>query len=223
MFNLDPGKLLVIAVVAIILLGPDRLPQVARQVGGAWRSFNEFRHRMESEVRSSMPDLPSDLGDRPAGPLALCAAQPPVHHVTGRRRVDDGDDGVPDGSVQPPLSTNGAGTADETGADGAMPVAGRTRMRWPRPIPTPVRTVRRAAPGRGTRRRRAGRRGSRRRCPASATPAPPTGRAEARAACARRLGAGGHRARRPDAQLIGTTVVTLPFTAKRKRSRRPTA
>jgi sec-independent protein translocase protein TatB len=59
MFNLDPGKLLVIAVVAIILLGPDRLPQVARQVGAAWRSFNEFRHRMESEVRSSMPDLPS--------------------------------------------------------------------------------------------------------------------------------------------------------------------
>ena len=59
MLNLDPAKLLVIAVVAIILLGPDKLPQVARQVGGAWRSFNEFRHRMETEVRSSMPDLPS--------------------------------------------------------------------------------------------------------------------------------------------------------------------
>ena len=59
MLNLDPAKLLVIAVVAIILLGPDQLPQVARQVGGAWRSFNEFRHRMETEVRSTMPDLPS--------------------------------------------------------------------------------------------------------------------------------------------------------------------
>jgi sec-independent protein translocase protein TatB len=58
MLNLDPAKLLVIAVVAIILLGPDRLPQVARQVGAAWRSFNEFRHRMETEVRSTMPDLP---------------------------------------------------------------------------------------------------------------------------------------------------------------------
>jgi sec-independent protein translocase protein TatB len=59
MLNLDPAKLLVIAVVAIILLGPDKLPQVARQVGGAWRSFNEFRHRMETEVRNTMPDLPS--------------------------------------------------------------------------------------------------------------------------------------------------------------------
>jgi sec-independent protein translocase protein TatB len=59
MFNLDPAKLLIIAVVAVILLGPDKLPQVARQVGGAWRSFNEFRHRMETEVRGSIPDLPS--------------------------------------------------------------------------------------------------------------------------------------------------------------------
>jgi sec-independent protein translocase protein TatB len=59
MLNLDPAKLLIIAVVAIILLGPDKLPQVARQVGGAWRSFNEFRHRMETEVRSSIPDLPA--------------------------------------------------------------------------------------------------------------------------------------------------------------------
>jgi TatA/E family protein of Tat protein translocase len=59
MFNLDPAKLLIIAVVAIILLGPDRLPQLARQVGGAWRTFNEYRHRMESEVRKSIPDLPS--------------------------------------------------------------------------------------------------------------------------------------------------------------------
>jgi TatA/E family protein of Tat protein translocase len=59
MLNLDPGKLLVIAVVAVIVLGPDKLPHFARQVGGAWRSFNDFRQRMEHEVRSNIPDLPS--------------------------------------------------------------------------------------------------------------------------------------------------------------------
>jgi sec-independent protein translocase protein TatB len=73
MFNLDPAKLLIIAVVAILLLGPDKLPQVARQVGGAWRSFNEFRHRMENDVRSSIPDLPStaDLAHLARSPSAL--------------------------------------------------------------------------------------------------------------------------------------------------------
>ena len=73
MLNLDPAKLLIIAVVAVILLGPDKLPQVARQVGAAWRSFAEFRHKMEAEVRSSIPDLPSsaDIARLARSPSAL--------------------------------------------------------------------------------------------------------------------------------------------------------
>jgi sec-independent protein translocase protein TatB len=72
-FNLDPAKLLIIAVVAVILLGPDKLPQVARQAGAAWRTFNDFRHRMENEVRSSIPDLPSstDIARMARSPSAL--------------------------------------------------------------------------------------------------------------------------------------------------------
>ena len=92
MFNLDPGKLLVIAVVAIILLGPDRLPQVARQVGGAWRSFNEFRHRMESEVRNTMPDLPptSEIARLARSPSAL------LNHLSNMASDEE-----PDGSFHP--------------------------------------------------------------------------------------------------------------------------
>ena len=96
LFNLDPGKLLVIAVVAIILLGPDRLPRVAHQLGGAWRSFDEFRHRVESEVRSTMPDLPRLREYCPAGPLALGCH--PVDHVPGCR--DSGE--APDGQLPAP-------------------------------------------------------------------------------------------------------------------------
>ncbi len=113
MFNLDPGKLLVIAVVAIILLGPDRLPQVARQVGGAWRSFNEFRHRMESEVRSSMPDLPptSEIARLARSPSAL------LNHLSAMSSDEEGQDEAPDGSFQPPSPAAVAGAA----ADGPDP------------------------------------------------------------------------------------------------------
>src|SRR5208283_1832811 len=99
MFNLDPGKLIVIAVVAIILLGPDRLPQVARQVGGAWRSFNEFRHRMETEVRSSMPDLPptSEIARLARSPSAL------LNHLSNMSPEDAEREEAPDGSFQPPV------------------------------------------------------------------------------------------------------------------------
>src|ERR1700727_286770 len=104
MLNLDPGKLLVVAVVAIILLGPDRLPHVARQVGGAWRSFNEFRHRMESEVRNTMPDLPatSEIARLARSPSAL------LNHLSTMSS-----DAEPDGSFQPPTLT------DENDATGA--------------------------------------------------------------------------------------------------------
>src|SRR5271166_4924030 len=127
MFNLDPGKLLVIAVIAIILLGPDRLPQVARQVGGAWRSFNEFRHRMETEVRSSMPDLPStsEIARLARSPSAL------LDHLSSMSPDPETPEEAPDGSFLPPspavAAGNGAVTADTPPAPQTdpMPTADR--------------------------------------------------------------------------------------------------
>jgi sec-independent protein translocase protein TatB len=96
-FNLDPAKLLIIAVVAVILLGPDKLPQVARQAGAAWRSFNDFRRRMEDEVRSSIPDLPStnDLARMARSPTAL------LDHLSSLDATSSADPPF-DESVKPP-------------------------------------------------------------------------------------------------------------------------
>ncbi len=124
MFNLDPGKLIVIAVVAIILLGPDRLPQVARQVGGAWRSFNEFRHRMETEMRSSMPDLPptSEIARLARSPSAL------LNHLSNMSSDGDDQEEPADGTFQPPVvpdavAGNGQAALPDPAADApaAMP------------------------------------------------------------------------------------------------------
>jgi sec-independent protein translocase protein TatB len=128
MLNLDPGKLLVIAVVAIILLGPDRLPHVARQVGGAWRSFNEFRHRMETEVRSSMPDLPptSEIARLARSPSALLA------HLSTLSPDEEHAEEPPDGSFQPPTPPDAAaGGAVAEGAPAETPAAPAA--------PTPIR------------------------------------------------------------------------------------
>ncbi len=56
---LSPAKVLVILVVALVVLGPDKLPKVARQIGGLWGDFRKFRDKLESEVRGNFPDLPS--------------------------------------------------------------------------------------------------------------------------------------------------------------------
>ncbi len=140
MFNLDPGKLIVIAVVAIILLGPDRLPQVARQVGGAWRSFNEFRHRMETEMRSSMPDLPptSEIARLARSPSAL------LNHLSNMSSDGDDKEEAADGTFQPPVAPdavagNGQAASPDTAAD--------TPPAMPAP-PAPARGDRPAQPPR---------------------------------------------------------------------------
>jgi sec-independent protein translocase protein TatB len=142
MLNLDPGKLLVIGVVAIILLGPDRLPQVARQLGGAWRSFNEFRHRMESEVRNTMPDLPptSEIARLARSPSAL------LNHLSNMSP-----DEAPDGSFQPPTPPSENGTAvggGEAAADGspAATQSGADTDAQATPAPSPSPSVATPAP-----------------------------------------------------------------------------
>ncbi len=164
MFNLDPAKLLVIGIVAIILLGPDKLPQVAKQAGAAWRHFNEFRHRMESEVRNTMPDLPptSEIARLARSPSAL------LNHLSTLSSDADGDaapdpsadpDEVPDGAFQPPGDLGGGaagyGAVGTNGAEGAnhvtqrdggsvtptVPVAGAPSRPADRSAPSPTPTA----------------------------------------------------------------------------------
>ena len=73
MLSLSPAKLLVILVVALIVLGPEKLPQVARQIGAAWRDLRRLRTRLESEVRGAFPDLPPthEVAQAVRSPLAF--------------------------------------------------------------------------------------------------------------------------------------------------------
>ena len=59
MLDLTPVKLLSLFIVVMVLVGPDKLPQVARQLGSGWRKLQEYRDRVDQEVRQNIPDLPS--------------------------------------------------------------------------------------------------------------------------------------------------------------------
>ena len=69
-FSLSPIKILVIVAVVMILLGPDKLPEVAHKLGASWRALKRIQERVESEVREVIPDLPS------TGDLARLARSP---------------------------------------------------------------------------------------------------------------------------------------------------
>ena len=46
MFNIGPLELLVVLIIALIVLGPQRLPEVARSVG---RGMREFRSALDHD------------------------------------------------------------------------------------------------------------------------------------------------------------------------------
>jgi TatA/E family protein of Tat protein translocase len=58
-FSLSPVKIMVIVAVVLLLLGPDKLPEVAHKLGSSWRSLKRLQERVEAEVREAIPDLPS--------------------------------------------------------------------------------------------------------------------------------------------------------------------
>ena len=88
MFNVGGGEFLVIALIALIVLGPQRLPEAARQVGKAMGDLrrlstgfqNELKGALDDAERASAASPARDvLGAAPAAvpePEALPAASP---------------------------------------------------------------------------------------------------------------------------------------------------
>ena len=55
--SLGPAEILVILVVALLVFGPNKMPDVARQAG---KAFREFR-RVQQHLRSEISDVVSDF------------------------------------------------------------------------------------------------------------------------------------------------------------------
>ncbi len=54
--SLGPAEILVVLVLALVVFGPKRLPEVGRQVGGALRELRKVQDTVQSELRSVLDD-----------------------------------------------------------------------------------------------------------------------------------------------------------------------
>jgi Tat protein translocase TatB subunit len=83
-FGIGGTELVIIAVVAFLFFGPDKLPEVARTVGKFMRQFKQIQDEVTSTIRSEMyegPDLTNlpklDGSDaKPAEATAAVASAP---------------------------------------------------------------------------------------------------------------------------------------------------
>ena len=99
--SLGPAEILVILVVALMVFGPNRLPELARQVGKAVREFRSLQEDLRRQLRETVGDLGIDAlsGDT-------------VPRVPPREDATD-----PQGVVQAPLAEEPPGeqpSAQET-------------------------------------------------------------------------------------------------------------
>lgn len=68
MFGIGGWEFVLIAVLALLLFGPDRLPQFARTIGRFMRDFKRYQDLMESTIRGEIfaadPNLKKDPFDK---------------------------------------------------------------------------------------------------------------------------------------------------------------
>lgn len=55
MFGLGAGELLLIFVIAILFLGPKKIPELAKGLGQAMREFQKARDEMMTEINKTPP------------------------------------------------------------------------------------------------------------------------------------------------------------------------
>lgn len=100
MFGLSFGELVIIAVLALILLGPDRLPDAMKTVGKGLREFkkatDDLKDQIENEIYDDRKARPSLVPPVPAAQVPGPAGPPPpatVENVPGLEAalVDSGE------------------------------------------------------------------------------------------------------------------------------------
>lgn len=88
MFNIGGGELLVILLVALLVLGPDKLPEAARKMGNVTAELRRMSSGFQRELREAMVD-PTETAARERGravtspPPSAATTSPPDAPAAG--------------------------------------------------------------------------------------------------------------------------------------------
>ncbi|WP_183095859.1 sec-independent translocase [Nocardioides stalactiti] len=71
MFGIGFGELVVIAFLAVLVFGPERLPELAKQAGQMMRKVRDFANNARDELRAELGPEFADLELRDLDPRAI--------------------------------------------------------------------------------------------------------------------------------------------------------
>lgn len=90
MFGIGFGELVVIAVLAVLVFGPDKLPELAQQAGRLVRQLRHFANNARDELRSELGPEFADLELADLDPRAIVRK----HIAEAMAELDDLEDAV---------------------------------------------------------------------------------------------------------------------------------
>ena len=136
MFNLGPFELVAIFVVALLVFGPDKLPEMGRQIGKAVREFRKFQESMNTQVRDVLEPISGPImgNGNLTGPKATnITGEIPTEVPAGQKNVPKSatiqDPDPPEGEEAAPPGTFGHYAPVESptaGESAAPPASGST-------------------------------------------------------------------------------------------------
>ncbi|KRA38075.1 MULTISPECIES: sec-independent translocase [unclassified Nocardioides] len=105
MFGIGFGELVVIAVLAVLVFGPDRLPELAQQAGRFVRQLRKFATSARDELRSELGPEFADLELSDLDPRAIVRK----HIAEAMAELDDLEDAIRSDEDTPKQVPLGAG------------------------------------------------------------------------------------------------------------------
>jgi sec-independent protein translocase protein TatA len=63
--SLGPAEILVVLVIALLVFGPNKMPEIARQVGKGMREFKRVQQHLKSELRDVVSEFDAPSGATP--------------------------------------------------------------------------------------------------------------------------------------------------------------
>ena len=113
MLNIGPAELLVVLVVALLVLGPNKLPDAARQVGRAIGEMRKLSSGFQAEMRGALKE---PVEGKP-GPGASTTKAAKSGGPLASPRAPAGDTPRTPAGEAPTVTTSDAGESPSAGAD----------------------------------------------------------------------------------------------------------
>src|ERR1700739_1024657 len=102
--NLGFSEMLFLFLLALIIFGPKKMPEIGRQIGKALNEFkrasNEFKAQIETEIASLERDVKPEILPPTQPPAGAVASEslvdvPPVEHVPAQLTAPDSSNKAP--------------------------------------------------------------------------------------------------------------------------------